>query len=97
MHTKTFQVGNTIRLMCRFKDFNEELIDPALVKLKFYDYRYQMIHDVILGPANKLEAGVYFYDYQIPDGPKERLHYEWYAEDQGTIALKRDSFMISFL
>ena len=97
MNTRSFQSGNTIRMMCTFRDFDQALVDPDVVKVKLYDYRYQPVSDTVLGEQHRLGVGEYFYDYPIPSGPKERVHYEWYAEKDGTVALKRDTFLINFI
>lgn len=88
-----YQYGSTIRFEVTFYNFENEIVDPSLVKIKIYDYKYNVLLDVI---GTKLTVGKYQHDYTIP--PKEqKLFYEWYGEIDGKPSLKRGEFMAKFV
>lgn len=95
----SYKSGDTIRLLCTFKDFSDQLTDPSLINVKIYDQKYLMI-DTISVPllSNKLSIGSYFYDYVIPAlYLNQTLYYEWYAEINGLPSLNRGSFQVVFI
>lgn len=93
---KTYQSGNTVRLSCIFRGFNDEDIDPTLIKVKFYDYKHNLLEEISIGQENKDIDGSYFYDYVIPDGHK-KIIYEWYGEIDGLPSIKRDFILTEFI
>lgn len=95
--TKTYQTGNTIRFKCQFTDFEGEKVDPNLVKIIFYDYKYNQMENFMLGDGNKISEGEYYFDYILPSRNNQQIYYEWYAEIGGKPALKRDTFMVKFI
>jgi hypothetical protein len=92
----TYQYGNTIRFECKFYDFNEQLVDPELVKIVIYNYKYEIVHDEILGINNKRTVGDYFHDYTT-ELKAQKYYYEWYGEINGKPSLKRGEFMTKFI
>lgn len=92
---KVYQSGNTIRLECTFYDFDEKLIDPALISLRLYDAKYVLISTYSVGIGNRLSKGRYHYDYVAPM-TNATMWYEWYAEIDGLPSLEREQFKISF-
>ncbi|WP_100406687.1 hypothetical protein [Bacillus solitudinis] len=90
-----YQFGNTVRLSSIFYDWDGNVAEPDLVKLKVYNSGYQKKEEFSLGPANRKDDGGYFYDWT----PKETgdLIYEWYAELEGNPSLKRDRISIKML
>ncbi len=91
-----FQSGNTIRLSCVFRDFDNQITDPTLVRIIFYDYKYKIIEETSLSQQNKNLDGSYFYDYIIPEG-HQKIFYEWYGEINGTPTIKREFFIVDFI
>lgn len=88
-----YQYGSTVRLECTFYNFENEIIDPSLVRVKVYDYKYNVILDEI---GTKITTGKYLYDFVIP--PKEqKLIYEWYGEIDGKPSIKRAEFIAKFV
>ncbi|MGG1690587.1 hypothetical protein ABDH65_11055 [Heyndrickxia ginsengihumi] len=55
--------GDTIRLKCHFKTFDGVLVDPSDVKLTIYKSDQTQIEQIPLDDTNRLDVGVYFYDY----------------------------------
>lgn len=91
-----YQTGNTIRLEGSFFDFDNALIDPDVVKLIIYDFRYKVLETILMLPENKVGIGKYTYDYVTNDN--EQLHYyEWYGEINGKPNLKRGKFTTKFI
>ena len=88
-----YVTGTTVRLQCKFYDFNKKLIDPARVKLIIYDSKYHKIdefEDVV-----RVSEGIYQYDYvsKITD---LRLYYEFYGEIAGNPSLNRQALDFRF-
>ena len=92
----TYQYGNTIRFECDFHDFNEQLIDPELIKIIIYNYKYEVIHEEIVGVNNKKDVGKYYYDYTT-EMKEQKYFYEWYGEINGKPSLKRGEFRTKFV
>lgn len=84
------QVGNTVRLVAQFYDWDGAPVDPALIKLIFYDAKYTKIDEYSIGPAHKLEPGKYYFDYVTK--ASGTVFYEWYGEVDGLPTLKRGTF-----
>lgn len=91
-----YHYGDTVRLECVFYDFNNEKVDPELVKIIIYDAKYNKIFEEILGINNKTGVGEYFYDYTT-EQKAQRLYYEWYGEINGKPSLKRGEFITKFI
>lgn len=89
----SYITGTTVRLHCTFKDFNDEKIDPQIVKVIIYDYKYNIIEELV---AVKRDIGEYFVDYITPIKSKS-LYYEWYGEIDGMPSIKRDGFTTKFI
>ncbi|MFZ7103346.1 MAG: hypothetical protein ACOWWO_11925 [Peptococcaceae bacterium] len=90
-----YQTGNTVRLQCTFKNFDNIAVDPDSVKVVFYNDKYEKFEEFILNSANRISTGNYFFDY-IADEEKN-VYYEWYAEIEGTPFLKRSKLSFRFV
>lgn len=90
------QAGNTIRLTCKFYDPNGYITTPTVVRLTFYDYRFQKITDVNLSDADILTEGTYYYDYATETHEK-KYYVEWYGLIDGLPSIKRDTFSTTFI
>jgi hypothetical protein len=95
----SYKSGDTIRLLCTFKDFADQLTDPSLINVKIYDQKYVVIETISVPlSSNKISVGNYFYDYTIPSAYiGQTLYYEWYAEIGGLPSLNRNSFQVVFI
>lgn len=89
-----YQYGNTVRLDCSFHDFENNKIKPDLVKIIFYNYKYEIIFETVVPEGNIV--GDYFYDY-ITESKPQRIYYEWYGEINGKPSLKRGEFVTKFI
>lgn len=94
MQNKSYQSGNTVRLTCEFYDFVGNLTNPNIVKLKIYDYKYNLLEEYT--NITNVEIGKYYFDYVTDDKNKSYI-YEWYGELEGTPSLKRGSFLTKFM
>lgn len=92
-----FQAGNTVRLQCIFEDFDGNRINPETVKIIFYDNRYNVMHETLLGAGNRLETGLYVYNFRTSKEEEKMYVYEWYGEISGLPSLKRSSFRTIFV
>lgn len=95
----SYLAGDTIRLLCTFKDFAGNLATPTLINVKIYDQTYLLINTYSVDlTANLLSTGNYFYDYTVPSQyTNKTLYYEWYAEYNGVPSLNRGSFQVVFM
>lgn len=90
--------GDTIRLMCTFKDFSDQLSSPDLIQVKIYDQKYNVVDTISVSSGNTLSLGNYYLDYTIPVAYlNQSLYYEWYAEVGGTPSLNRGQFSVVFM
>ncbi|WEZ10154.1 ZmpA/ZmpB/ZmpC family metallo-endopeptidase-related protein [Priestia flexa] len=86
--------GDTIRLKVNFRDFDNQSVNPSDVKLTIYDTDKQTIESIELNDTNKIDEGVYFYDYVLPDDKREvtfefrGIHNEKPILTRGTIPIK---------
>lgn len=92
----TYLTGNTVRLTATFKDNSGVLRDPNIIRVIFYNYRYEKIDEFSIGTANKISTGVYFFDYRTPN-EEMKIYYEFYGEIAGNPAIQRNSFKTVFI
>lgn len=92
----TYQYGNTVRFECDFHDFNGMPIDPQMIKIIVYNYKYEILLTQSIGLNNRKDIGRYFHDYTT-DMKEQKLFYEWYGEIDGKPSLKRGEFMTKFI
>ena len=63
--------GDTVRLQVRFKDFDDVAVNPTNIKLTTYDLSKNQIDQFTINDTNKIDEGVYFYDYVLPEDKTE--------------------------
>lgn len=90
----TYQYGTTVRFTCEFYDFDKNLKSPNVVKVKIYDYKYNLVFES--SNVTKVDEGKYYFDY-VPENENKVYYYEWYGEIDGTPSLRRGSFMTKFI
>jgi len=90
----TYQYGNTVRFECTFYNFNNEKVNPDLVKVIVYNYKYEILLEEIINSG--INIGEYMYDYTTGD-KSEKLYYEWYGEIDGNPSIKRKEFQTRFI
>lgn len=91
-----FKQGETVKLLVDFYDFGNQLIDPQVIKIIFYDREYKKINEFILGAGNRDSLGKYFYNYTIPND-HFTIYYEFNGEYNGLINLNRGKLQIKFI
>ena len=70
-------VGNTVRITAKFHTFSGALADPTSITLTFYDFSNMQIGATVnITAANRVSAGVYLYDYVVPDVYR-KIYYEF--------------------
>jgi hypothetical protein len=87
-----YQLGNTVRLIAQFSDWDGNPVDPALIKIKFYDVYFKKIDEQSVGVGSKIDVGSYYFDY-VPDTTGTFI-YEWYGEIEGNPSLQRETISI---
>lgn len=68
--------GDTVRLIVKFRNFDGKAIDPTDAKLKIFSESEQTIEEIQLNDTNRLEVGVFYFDYIVPVG-EGNLIYEF--------------------
>lgn len=91
-----YNSGSTIRLKATFKDFDGVLVNPALVKVIFYDNKYNVESEHVLTDADRDNTGAYNYDFVTPKVVSKQAWYEWYAEIDGKPACLRRPYRIGW-
>lgn len=90
----TYQYGTTVRFECTFFNFTGEPVEPEMVKIVVYDFKYNIIYS---GTGLKsATVGQYFYDYTTMN-KEQKMFYEWYGEIDGKPSLKRGEFQTRFI
>lgn len=87
--------GDTVRLICNFKTFDGQSIDPEGVTLTIYDSDREQIEQFTLDDTNRDDVGVYFYDFVTPDD-KEKVLFEFKGTRNNLPIVVRDSLAIKF-
>ncbi|MFB7303554.1 hypothetical protein [Heyndrickxia sporothermodurans] len=87
--------GDTVRLKCHFKTFTGQLIDPTDVKLTIYNSKKEQIEQIPLDDTNRLDVGVYFYDY-VPASELNEFIFEFAGSVQEKPILSRGKLEIKF-
>ncbi len=80
-------IGNTVRLQASFYDWGGNLADPADVTLRIYDHKKQQLGDDITTDISNPSAGVYQYEYTVPDVPM--FYYEFSGTLEGKTVVYR--------
>jgi len=86
------QRGNTVRLIARFKDWDDEPINPGEVKIIIYDRRWNRLFDQVLTSDPSSEVGRYHFDY-IPDAVGV-FYIEWQGRLDGQPSLYRTTLTV---
>lgn len=90
---KECQLGNTARFSATFRNWDGVVMDPVLVKFRILSSHQGIIFEVgVTEEDNRKAVGSYFVDY-APTATGSYI-YEWYAEIDGTPAVKRGNFMV---
>ncbi|MGG4039290.1 hypothetical protein [Heyndrickxia ginsengihumi] len=87
--------GDTIRLKCHFKTFDGVLVDPSDVKLTIYKSDQTQIEQISLDDTNRLDIGVYFYDY-TPASELSEFIFEFAGSVNNKPILSRDMVEVKF-
>lgn len=98
MNTFEFLGGDTIKIIGRFRDFNNTLTDPVEPKLKIYDSKYNIIHTILAEDIQKESEGVYSTIYTLPEVTRTiGLILEWFGLVNEKPSLERVRISVSFI
>lgn len=86
--------GNTVKVTCQVRDFNDELIDPAEIKLRIYDEKYNLLNEYT--SIDKNGIGNYAYTLTLPETAGAYI-LEWYASIESYPFVKRKLIRIAFV
>ena len=102
--------GNTVRLKCEFKTFNDEYDDPDGITLKIFDKDKTQIGETIdITDAYTTETGIYEYDYVIPALSTliadlsttlincTKIFYEFSGTLEGDVITGRDKIIVTWV
>lgn len=92
--SNVYQSGNTVRLECKFYDFYNNPVNPDVVKIILYNYKYEILKEFLVNQS--ADVGSYYFDYKTEDEP-QRLFYEWYGEINGKPSIKRGELYTRFI
>lgn len=91
-------VGDSVRLIVRFRTFNGNPVDPTNVKLRILDGdTYEEIESFTVTDGSKTDIGVYKVDYVVPEGDSEKVIYEFSGVYNDKPILARGSFNRAFI
>lgn len=90
-----YQTGDTMRFTSRLKDFDENEVEPDLIKFIVYDAKFLKIYEITLNSGDKLPTGEYV-TYYTPESDGT-YYYEWYTELSNLPSLDRDRFVVGKL
>lgn len=91
-------IGDTIRLIVRFRNFSGNPVNPIDVKLRILDGdSFEEIESITVTDENKTDVGVYEYDYVVPEGDSKFLVYEYSGTYNDKPVLTRGSFHRAFI
>ena len=82
--------GSTARLSCKFTDFKGEFVDPEVVKLIIYNYKYKVLEEHTVSMKNEL--GEYVHNLITNEKPQTYI-VEWYGEIDGYPSINREQFI----
>lgn len=91
-------IGDTVRLVVRFRTFNGEPVDPENVTLRILDGdSYEEVESILVPVDSKVNVGIYEYDYIVPEGESNTLVYEYSGTFNEKPILSRGSFNRAFI
>jgi len=94
---KKYYAGDTVRIIFSFFDYGNELVDPTIVKVLFYNSKFVKIGEAVMGADNKISTGNYYYDYTSSSSYRDTLYYETYGEVNGFPSISRASMEFVFI
>lgn len=90
-----YLAGNTVRLYGTFyhMENRDDVIQPELVNLIIYDYKWDQIESFVVGLDNYNEStGAYTFDYVFQD--VGTFYYEWNGMVDGMPSIEREKVKI---
>lgn len=98
MNIYEFLGGDTLKIIGRFRSFDEVLVDPTNIKIKIYNSRFELI-DTVEGPSIiKESVGVYYTEYVLPDTTRDvDLIFEWYGIINAKPSIDRVRVLVKFV
>lgn len=86
---KTITAGSTVRLSSSFVDFDNNPVNPQVVKVSIYNYRYEKDEEKLITLKN--ESGEYVHNFVTDIKPRTYI-VEWYGEIDGHPSIHRENF-----
>lgn len=98
MSNYEFLGGDTIKVIGRFKDYDDNLVDPTSLQLKIYNSQFKLVDSVTEDAIVRDSLGVFHTKYQLANinSPLD-LIFEWYGIIQDKPSLERTWVSIKFV
>jgi len=88
--------GDSIRLKVNFKTFTGQPVNPVNLTLTIYKTEQTQIEQFTLDDTNKLDVGVYFYDY-VPASELNEFIFEFAGTYNDKPILSRGQVKVKFI
>jgi len=88
--------GDSIRLKVNFKTFTGQPVNPVNPTLTIYKTEQTQIEQFTLDDTNKLDVGVYFYDY-VPASELNEFIFEFAGTYNDKPILSRGQVKVKFI
>jgi hypothetical protein len=88
-----YHKGNSIKLKCKFRDYNNELVNPTSVYLTIYDLNGRILEE---NNVTNNKGGYEYFFVFTPDD--ETIYvYEWRGVISGVVSLRRKKLEVRFV
>lgn len=88
--------GDTVRLVCHFKTFTGQSVDPEAISLTIYDNAQNVLETIPVGIEDKENTGKYFYDY-VPASELDEFIFEFAGSYNNKPILARGQVKVKFI
>lgn len=92
-------IGDTVRLIVEFYDFDGDLVDPTNIIITIENRQREVLIEIPLDDGSKVlnsaglpQTGKYYYDYTTTE--VGLLYYYFKGTINGTVGLKSSSFVV---
>lgn len=91
-----YYAGDTAKLTCEFRDWNDELVDPENVTVTVYNEYWEKLSQASDTDIFRESQGKYYYEYVTPMTTGIVI-YEWRGMISGKPSIKRNQLELFFV